>query len=208
MAVTLRTERLLLRQWRDEDLEPFTALNSDPQVMQHFPRLLDRDATADIIERMQGHHDSCGFGYWPVELPGIAPFIGFVGLMITPFQAHFTPCIETAWRLARPYWGHGYATEGATASLAFAFDSIPVLDEVVAFAVLENQRSTRVMERLGMVRRPEDDFDHPNLEEDSPLRRHCLYRMPRTTWSSIPRPTVLPSPTGGSLIVRSPGVDP
>lgn len=187
MAITLRTERLLLRHWREEDLEPFTALNTDPLVMRYFPRLLDRDATADVVKRMHAHLDTYGFGYWPIEVPGVAPFIGFVGLMITPFQAHFAPCIETAWRLAQPYWGHGYAKEGAIASLTFAFEHLPVVDEVVAFAVPRNQRSLRVMERIGMVSRPEDDFDHPAIAEDHPLRRHCLYRMSRERWSSIPR---------------------
>ncbi len=187
MAFALRTERLLLRRWRDEDLEPFAALNTDPEVMRYFPRLLDRETTATIIENMEAHTEKYGFGYWPIEVPGVAPFIGFVGLMITPFQAPFTPCIETAWRLARPYWGRGYAIEGATATLMFAFEHLP-MDEVVAFAVPENQRSLRLIKRLGMVRRLEDDFDHPGVEEGSPLRRHHLYRMSRERWVSRSRP--------------------
>ncbi|MGI9491655.1 MAG: GNAT family N-acetyltransferase [Geminicoccaceae bacterium] len=185
MAISLQTERLLLRAWRDEDLEPFTALNCDPQVMRYFPRLLDRAATAKVVKKMQAHHETYSFGYWPIEVPGVAPFIGIVGLMITPFRAHFTPCIEVAWRLARPYWGQGYATEGARASLTFAFKYLPVLEEVVAFAVPDNQRSLGVMERLGMVRRQEDDFDHPALADGHPLRRHCLYRMSRERWASV-----------------------
>ncbi len=183
MALILRTERLLLRRWREEDLEPFTALNTDPLVMHYFPRLLDRQATADIVGKMDVHHETYGFGYWPIEVPGIASFIGFVGLMITPFRAPFTPCIETAWRLARPFWGQGYATEGAIASLTFAFKRLPV-EEVVAFAALGNQRSIGLMERIGMIRRREDDFDHPGITEGDPRRRHCLYRMSRERWPS------------------------
>jgi ribosomal-protein-alanine N-acetyltransferase len=185
MTVSLQTERLLLRAWREEDLEPFTALNGDPEVMRYFPRLLDRDATAEVVKKMRAHHDTYSFGYWPIEVPGVAPFIGIVGLMITPFKAHFTPCIEVAWRLARPYWGQGYATEGARASLTFAFKYLPILEEVVAFAVPDNQRSLGVMERIGMVRGAEDDFDHPALAEGHSLRRHCLYRMSRERWASV-----------------------
>ena len=182
--ISLRTDRLLLRPWREEDLQPFTALNSDPEVMRYFPRLLDRDATATVISRMQAHFERFGFGFWPVELPGEAPFIGIIGMMITPFETHFTPCLETGWRLARPYWGHGYAQEGARAAFDLAFGQLPV-DQVVAYAVKDNERSCRVMMRLGMVSDAKDDFDHPLLAEDDQLRRHCLYRMSKERWRTL-----------------------
>ncbi|MGH1480812.1 MAG: GNAT family N-acetyltransferase [Geminicoccales bacterium] len=159
-------------------------MNTDPEVMRYFPRLLDRDATTKIVEIMKSHNETFGLGYWPIEVPGVAPIIGFVGLMIIPFRAHFTPCIETGWRLAWLYWGHGYASEEANAAMTFAFDRLPA-DEVLAFAVQDNRRSTRAMERIGMVRDTDGNVDHPGIEEGSPLRRHCLYRMSRDRWVSM-----------------------
>lgn len=170
----LRTKRLLLRRWRAEDREPFFALNADARVMEHFPAQLSRqesDRVADLIERSLERN---GFGLWAVELPGQAPFIGFAGLSVPRFEAHFTPCVEIGWRLAAEHWGRGYATEAARAALAFAFDQLG-LDEVVSFTVPENARSRRVMEKLGMLRDPLDDFERPDLPDG--FRRHVLYRI-------------------------------
>jgi RimJ/RimL family protein N-acetyltransferase len=172
----LTTPRLVLRRWRAGDRAPFAALNADPAVMEFFPALLseaESDALADVLDAAIAAR---GFGFWAVEAPGVAPFIGFVGLSVPPFAAPFTPCVEIGWRLARPYWGRGFATEAARAALAFGFDRLG-LGEIVAFTVPGNLRSRRVMERLGMTRRAEDDFDHPLLPPGHALRRHVLYRM-------------------------------
>jgi len=171
----LRTERLILRTWREADLDPFARLNADPAVMEFMPDLLDRSKSDEFARRCRGHFAEHGFGRWAVEIPGVAPFIGFVGLSRVTFEAPFTPCVEIAWRLARPYWGRGYASEAALASLKDGFERL-ALDEVVAFTVLANRRSRAVMERLGMSRMPNYDFEHPLLEEGHPLRRHVLYR--------------------------------
>ena len=174
----LRTERLILREWRCEDRAPFAALNADPPVMEFLPGLLSRadsDAMADRIEAHFAEHE-CGF--WAVEVAGGAPFIGFVGLAIPGFTAHFTPCVEVGWRLAYDYWGKGYASEAARAALDDGFGRLGC-DEIVSFTVPHNARSRAVMDRLGMKRDPADDFDHPSLGEDSPLRRHVLYRLTR-----------------------------
>lgn len=144
--------------------------------MEYFPARLSRaesDALADWIE---AHFTKHGFGLWAVEVPGDAPFIGYVGLAVPSFQAHFTPCVEIGWRLARERWGKGYATEGARAVLAFGFDELK-LDEIVSFTTAGNVRSRRVMERISMSRSAADDFDHPGLPEGHPLRRHVLYRI-------------------------------
>jgi ribosomal-protein-alanine N-acetyltransferase len=178
----LRTERLLLRRWRDSDREPFAALNADPEVMRHFPSTLtaaQSDELIDIIERRFAH----GYGLWAVEVPGTAPFIGFVGLNRAPFEAHFTPAVEVGWRLAAQHWGRGYATEAARAAMTFGFDTVG-LDEIVSFTVPANAPSRAVMERLGMTRDERDDFDHPNLDEGHPLRRHVLYRRSRRSWQA------------------------
>ena len=175
---SVRSARLLLRPWRDSDLEPFAALNADPVVMEHFPRPLDRAESDAFVARIRAHFDRHGFGFWAVEAPGVAELVGLVGLAIPTFQAHFTPCVEVGWRLARPFWGKGFASEAATASLRFGFERLG-LDEIVAFTVPANVRSRAVMERIGMRRSPEDDFEHPILPEGHPLRSHVLYRINR-----------------------------
>jgi ribosomal-protein-alanine N-acetyltransferase len=177
----LTTERLVLRPWRDADRPPFAALNADPAVMEHFPGTLERaesDAFADGIMR---HFERHGFGLWAVEVPGEAPFVGFVGLSVPRFDAHFTPAVEIGWRLRRASWDRGYATEAAAAALEHGFDVVG-LAEVVSFTAPENVRSRRVMERLGMTHDPADDFDHPSLPPGHRLRRHVLYRLTADAW--------------------------
>jgi RimJ/RimL family protein N-acetyltransferase len=178
-SATLHTPRLNRRQWRDEDLAPFAAMNADPVVMEFFPKPLHRAESDEMAARIRDQLASRGFGLWAVEVPGVAGFIGFVGLSVPRFEAHFTPCVEIGWRLAREHWGRGYATEAARAALAFGFQDL-ALDEIVSFTAAANLRSRAVMERIGMTRSPADDFDHPALPEGHPLRRHVLYRAGRS----------------------------
>jgi RimJ/RimL family protein N-acetyltransferase len=176
MPIALRTPRLLLREWRDDDLEPFAAMMSaDPEVMAMLPSLADRAASDAWVARMRSHFAEHGFAYWAVEIPGNAPFIGATGLTRVRFPAPFTPAVEIGWRFARAYWGRGYATEAARAALDDGFFRVGVA-EIVAFTAIENKRSWRVMERLGMTRNPDDDFDFPGVPEGHPLRRSILYR--------------------------------
>ncbi len=172
---TLRTSRLFLRTWQDDDLPAFAALNADPRVMEFFPGILDRAESDGRAARIQGHFAERGFGLWAVEICGVAPFIGFVGLSVTPFEAHFTPNVEIGWRLAHEFWGRGYATEAALAALDFGFRHL-ALDEIVSFTAPMNRRSRSVMERIGMTHSPDDDFEHPLLPQRHPLRHHVLYR--------------------------------
>ncbi len=181
MTPSLTTARLLLRPWREEDLDPFAALNADPVVMEHFPKVLTRQETEGVIHRFRAHFDAHGFGGWAVEIPGVAPLIGFVGLNVPTFPAPFLPCVEVGWRLARAHWGHGYATEAARAALDFGFGQ-KGLEEIVSFTTEENIPSRAVMERLGMKRDPAEDFDHPSLPEASPQRRHVLFRLAAADW--------------------------
>jgi len=173
----IRTARLILRAWRDDDLEPFAAMNADSAVMEHFPKPLSREESDETAARIRAFMEVRGFGLWAVEVPGSLPFVGFVGLTSPLFEAPFTPCVEVGWRLARVAWGLGYATEAARAALDLGFDRFG-LDEIVSMTVPRNVRSRRVMEKLGMTREPADDFDHPRLPEEHPLRRHVLYRFP------------------------------
>jgi ribosomal-protein-alanine N-acetyltransferase len=177
----LTTARLRLRPWREEDLAPFAALNADPQVMEFFPKTLTRAESDALAGRIRDHFARHGFGLWAVEAPGIADFMGFVGIAVPSLEAHFTPCVEIGWRLAREHWGHGYATEAATAALAFGFGD-RALEEIVAFTVPANIASRRVMGRLGMKRSPADDFEHPAIADGHALRSHVLYRLRRTDW--------------------------
>jgi RimJ/RimL family protein N-acetyltransferase len=174
----IQTQRLHLRLWRDKDLPAFAAMNADPRVMEFFPRPLDRDESNARAVRIREHFARHGFGLWAVDVPGVAEFVGFVGLSVPDFEAHFTPCVEVGWRLGHEHWGRGYATEAARAALDFGFQRL-ALEEIVSFTVPANQRSRRVMEQIGMIRTPDDDFDHPVLPEGHPLRRHVLYRALR-----------------------------
>jgi RimJ/RimL family protein N-acetyltransferase len=177
----IRTERLILRRWRDSDLAPFAEMNADPDVMEYMPARLDRQASDALVARYRAQFDDRGFGPWALEVPGVAEFIGYTGLVVPRFTAHFTPCVEVGWRLARSAWGHGYATEAARAAIALGFDRFG-LAEIVSFTVPANRRSIAVMERLGMTRDPADDFEHPALPPGDRLRPHVLYRLSRDRW--------------------------
>ena len=176
-----QTERLRLRRWRPDDRAPFADLNADPEVMRHFPAIMSRAESDALVDRIEAHFAEHGYGLWAVEVIGSREFIGFVGLAYVPFEAHFTPALEVGWRLARSAWGHGYATEAARAALTFGFDHSDV-PEIVSITAVSNVRSQAVMQRLGLTRRPEDDFEHPRLEPGHPLRPHVLYRMKRGDW--------------------------
>jgi RimJ/RimL family protein N-acetyltransferase len=173
----LRTDRLLLRQWRPEDFGPFAELNADPEVMRYFPAPLRRDESDGLATKARALIEARGWGLWAVEVVETNEFIGFIGLAEPSFDADFTPAVEVGWRLHRRHWGSGYATEGARAALAFAFEELS-LEEVVSFTSAVNLRSRRVMERLGMTHDPEDDFEHPRVD-DRVLRPHVLYRIKR-----------------------------
>lgn len=172
----LRTDRLILRRWRPGDREPFARMNADPEVMRFLNRPLRREESDAFVERIEKQFAEHGFGLWAVEVPDEAPFIGYVGLMIHTFEALFMPAVEVGWRLDRPYWRNGYATEAARAAIADGFERVG-LKEIVSFTSPLNVRSVAVMERLGMTRDPSGDFDHPRVPPDNPLRRHVLYRI-------------------------------
>lgn len=181
----LTTERLLLRPWREQDRAAFAHLNQDPMVMEYFPRPLTRDESDAAAVRIQDHIDRNGWGLWAVEVVGGAAFVGFVGLSVPRFDAHFTPAIEIGWRLGREHWGRGYASEAAKAALTFAFEKMR-LQQIVSFTTPLNIRSIGVMERIGMSRDRGGDFEHPHVQPGHPLRSHVLYRLSRATWLSRP----------------------
>jgi ribosomal-protein-alanine N-acetyltransferase len=170
------TRRLLLRHWRQDDREPFAELGADPEVMRHFPALLSRQESDGFVDRVGADLERRGWGLWAVEEIASGRFLGFTGLAIPRFDAHFTPATEIGWRLRREAWGQGFATEAARGVLSVAFDDLE-LREVVSFTTLANVRSQAVMLRIGMERDPAEDFEHPSLPEGSPQRTHVLYRL-------------------------------
>ena len=179
----LKTERLVLRRWRDEDFTPFAAMNADPLTMRFMPSVLTGEETRALMERLEEHHRLHGFGVWAVEAPGVAPFIGFTGLQRVSFDAPFLPAVEIGWRLSPAFWGKGYATEAAKEALRMGFEGLN-LDQIVSFTVQANKPSWSVMERLGMHRDAAEDFDHPRLPVGHALRRHILYRLTRAEWQA------------------------
>ncbi len=150
-------------------------MNADPEVMEHFPAVLDRGQSDALVERIEAGFEARGFGLWALELRESGEFAGFAGLAVPEFDAHFTPTVEVGWRLSRSAWGNGYATEAGRAALEYGFGQAG-LTEIVSFTTAANLRSRAVMERLGMRRDPSDDFDHPDLPPGHPQRPHVLYR--------------------------------
>jgi RimJ/RimL family protein N-acetyltransferase len=179
----LTTDRLLLRQWKDSDREPYAALNADPAVMEHFPNVMTRADSDAMVDRIRVGFEQHGFGLWAAEVRETGQFIGFIGLSVPAFEAPFLPGVEIGWRLAKDAWGNGYATEGARAALAYAFGPAG-LEQVLSFTATTNKPSQRVMERIGMTHDPADDFDHPRLPAGHPLQRHVLYRISRPQWEA------------------------
>jgi RimJ/RimL family protein N-acetyltransferase len=169
------TVRLLLRGWRESDRAPFAEINADPLVMRYFPSTLTLEETDSMLERIRLHFERYGFGVWAVELKETNEFAGYIGLGVPSFEAHFTPCVEIGWRLAARFWNRGLATEGAAIVLPFAHNVLG-RGEVVSFTAAQNLPSRRVMEKIGMIRDLQGDFDHPLIPKEHPLRRHVLYR--------------------------------
>lgn len=180
MTPEVRTERLLLRGWRDEDKLPYALLNADPEVMRHFPSTLSAQQSDEMVDHMAMAWDARGYGLWAVERRDTHAFIGFVGLS-SPSWAD-PPCVEVGWRLAHQHWGHGFAPEAACAALAFGFSRVVLpAYEIVSFTTTRNVKSQRVMQKIGMRLDAGREFDHPLLptwEE----RRHVLYSIDRPTW--------------------------
>ena len=170
----LSTERLGLRLWRPEDLEPFAKMNSDPEVMRYFPSPMSKKESEVAMQRIISHFSNYHYGLFVVETRSDQRFIGFTGFNRPAFESYFTPCVEIGWRLVNEAWGKGYATEAAAACLAYGFDKLR-FDEVYSFTSVLNTPSERVMQKIGMKK--EGEFEHPKIAEGSPLRTHVLYKI-------------------------------
>jgi len=172
----LETDRLVLRTFEERDIDAMALIDQDPKVREFLLGTADREKTAAGVRKIIRHYDDHGFSLYAVELKSTHEMIGWCGLMIPSFEAHFTPAVEIGWRLSSNQWHHGYATEAATAVLKYAFENLK-LKEVVSFTAAGNIKSRRVMEKIGLEHNPDDDFDHPKIEKSHPLCRHVLYRI-------------------------------
>jgi ribosomal-protein-alanine N-acetyltransferase len=151
--------------------------------MRHFPRPLTHEESDALVDRIEMRFEERGYGLWVVERREDGLFLGFTGLAYQTFEAPFTPCVEVGWRFDRFAWGHGYATEAARAALSYGFE-LAGLEEIVSFTSTANAASRRVMERIGMRRDPDGDFDNPSFTVGHTLRRHVLYRVRRREFAA------------------------
>jgi RimJ/RimL family protein N-acetyltransferase len=174
----LETERLVLREWRDSDIAPLLAICRDPQVMEFLGSLETEEGICAAIARQQAHQANLGHCYWAIEHKVNSEMIGFCGIQPEPLGTPIAGLPDIGWRLGRAYWGKGYAREAAQASLDWGFANLPD-DAIWAITVPANTRSWGLMERLGMERQHGMDFDHPNVPDGSPLKRHITYRITR-----------------------------
>ncbi|MEH6373055.1 GNAT family N-acetyltransferase [Streptomyces sp. KLMMK] len=170
----LRTDRLVLRAWQESDLAPWAAMNADPEVRRYFPEVLTREESEASVAHFRADLERRGWGWWAVEVVATGEFIGFAGLDPVEEDMPFTG-VEAGWRLARPVWGHGYATEAALAVVEFGFGELG-LTEILAVTTATNLRSRAVMRRIGMTYDPADDFDDLTVPE-GPLRKNVVYRL-------------------------------
>lgn len=171
--VYAETTRLILRSWNTEDIKPFAAINSDQQVMRYFPSPLSETESEAFYKRIVDELEQKGYGLFAVELKADGAFIGYVGLHEIGFDTDFAPGVEIGWRLGSEYHNKGYATEAAMAVLPCARQL--GLRRLYSFTAKLNKPSERVMQKIGMQKVGE--FEHPGLDEDSPLRTHVLYRI-------------------------------
>lgn len=176
--MAIKTNRLVLRSWKDSDLAPFCRMCADQDVMRFFPSVLTRQESIEMAQKIRSLINERGWGFWAVEVPGCSEFIGFVGLHMPKATLPFSPCVEVGWRLSKEFWGQGYATEAAKASIEYGFTELK-LDEIVAFTAAINSPSIKVMERIGMANTGLD-FEHPDVPASSALRHHVLYKISRS----------------------------
>ena len=185
--VTLKTERLILREWNATDREPFARMNADARVLEYLGERMSRERSDEVADRIEAHFRAHGFGLCAADLAESGEFIGFIGLAVPSFEAAFTPCVEIGWRLAAEYCGAGLATEGAREIVRYAFEELG-LPELVSLTAIGNERSRRVMAKLGMTHDAAENFDHPRVPVGDPLRRHVLYRLRREKWVNSSAP--------------------
>lgn len=185
MTPRIETERLVLREWREADKLPYSLLNADPTVMEHFPSTLSRVQSDEMVDRMAATWEQRNFGLWAAERLDTHQFIGFIGLSSPGWHVDgLTPCVEVGWRLAHLHWGHGFAPEGAAAALTYAFEHVELPgNEIVSFTTTKNLNSQRVMQKIGLQLDPAREFDHP-MTPGWHGQRHVVHAIDRQGWQA------------------------
>lgn len=178
------TSRLILRDWRDEDIPQFAQMNADPLVMEFFEKTFSLEETQQSVQRMRDCAKNYGYTFWAAEQKSDGQFIGCIGIFMSTYESPFTPGVEIGWRLDSPYWGQGYATEGARKALEIGFEKF-ALQEICAITVPVNRPSRRVMEKLGMSHNPQENFRHPKIPIEHRFSEHVLYRLPKNRWNKF-----------------------
>jgi len=181
-APNLKTDRLILRHWKPEDLPEFAKMNADKEVMEFFPATLTPEESNALAQTCIEELEEKDYGLWAVEVKEGPSFIGFVGLHHHSFPAHFTPCVEIGWRIAKDYWGKGYAYEAAKEALRYGFEELK-LPEIVSMTTVKNRRSRKLMEKLGLTHDPADDFENPKVPDGHPIKPQVLYRIKKTDYT-------------------------
>lgn len=172
--IYFETKRLVFRDWNEQDLNEFRIMNKDTRVMEYFKKILNKEETDRFYNAIQDEFRNYGYGLYAVETRHNNDFIGFIGFHWANFNSQFTPCIEIGWRLKYEAWGNGFATEGAKACLKYGFDTLG-FNKIYSFTSKINLPSENVMKKVGMVKVME--FEHPNIMENNPLRKHVLYSI-------------------------------
>jgi 3-dehydroquinate dehydratase / shikimate dehydrogenase len=183
MKIHIETDRLILREWKEDDKVSFARINADPMIMEFFPRQLGEDDSNKLADRFQKHIEDHGYGFYAVELKKTGEFMGFAGLDNVDSKMPFAPAVEIAWRFDYGFWGSGYGTEAAMAILEHAFTKLK-LKEIVGYAVHDNNRAIKLMEKIGMKHDPKGDFDYPGLPVGHPLGRFVLHRITKKQYQS------------------------
>ncbi len=175
------SERLGFRSWENEDLEEFAKLNSDEDVMEHFPKTLSNKEVVELIVKLKDHFVENGFTYYAVDILETNEFIGMIGLAAQKYITKFTPAIDIGWRLKRSAWGKGYATEGAKRCLDYGFSELG-LNKIVSVTTIKNTKSENVMKKIGMTKKGE--FNHPELADYPEYEKHVCYEIVKSEYGS------------------------
>jgi len=175
-AYIFKSERLGFRHWRNEDLKEFLKLNSDEEVMEHFPRVLSEKEVKEFIDNLKKHYSENGFTYYATEILKTKEFIGMIGLASQEYNSKFTPAIDIGWRLKKSAWGNGYATEGAKRCLEYAFNELAI-DKVISVCTINNYKSEKIMKKIGMIKKGE--FSHPDMLSHPQYEKHYCYEINR-----------------------------
>ncbi len=174
-----KSERLGFRNWTNNDLKELTEINSDPEVMEHFPSTLSEKETENLMERLKKHYDEREYTYFATDILETSELIGFIGLAYQTYKTEFSPATDIGWRLKKTAWGKGYATEGAKRCLEYAFNELK-MNKIFSICTINNRKSENVMKKIGMTKKGE--FNHPELTNYPEYEKNIWYEIKNNVW--------------------------